>query len=93
MVPWPVPAKSTVSDGPVPVKQTTLAVMFPVTMAPDESTFPVLWFVFTVAETNALPHPSPVAVSNPEESTVTIPGVFEVHMAWAVTSLVTGGWI
>jgi hypothetical protein len=79
-VPEPAPAKFTVSVGcPVVVvlKQTTLAVIKPVTMAPVESRLLVPLFVVTVAETRVFPQANPVAVINPVESTVTMSGVFE----------------
>jgi hypothetical protein len=75
-LPEPVPAKSTVRVGPEPppepVKQTTFAVMTPVTMAPDDDRPASLLFVVTVAETREPPQDNPVAVSNPVELTVTI---------------------
>jgi hypothetical protein len=59
-VPEPLPAKLTVRIGdpppePVLAKQTTFAVVDPVTMAPDEDGPPALLFVVTVAETRE-PH-------------------------------------
>lgn len=100
-VPTPFPAKVSVNAGdpaPLPpplelVKQTTFAVMNPVTTAPDEVSPPALVFVVTVAEMSVPPHDAPVAVTRPVESTVTICGVFDVHVTWLVMSLVTGGWI
>ena len=98
-VPAPRPAKVRVRTGdPVPpplelVKQTTFAVMNPVTTAPDEESPPVLVFVVSVAETSVPPHDSPVAVSKPVASTVNICGVFELQVTWFVMSLVTGGWM
>ena len=92
-VPEPGPGKFTVRVGPEPVKQTTLAVILPVTNAPFEVRFPVLVLVVTVAETRAFPHASPVAVNRPAEFTVTISGVLESHVTWFVMSLVTGGWM
>jgi hypothetical protein len=89
-VPAPVPAKVTVKVGPVPVKQTTFAVIDPVTTAPDEDTVPAL-FVVTVAETREVPQTRPVAVKSPEEVTVTICVSFDAHVTWLVMSLVTGG--
>ena len=94
-VPKPAPVKSTVSvrfEPPeLPVKQTTFAVINPVTMASDDDRFPALLFVFTVAETRAFPQARPVGVSNPVGSTVTMSGVFEAQVTWAAMSLVTGG--
>ncbi|HXY02847.1 MAG TPA: hypothetical protein VEI49_04675 [Terriglobales bacterium] len=73
-----------VSDRPdlrrLPVKQVTFAVIVPVTIAPEEEIPPVLLFVFTVAEIKVFPQAWPVAVINPVELTVTICGVFEVHV-------------
>jgi hypothetical protein len=80
IVPVPPPAKTTVSACPVPVKQTTLTVMLPVMIAPVEEIFPVLLFVFRVAEIRLPPQELPVAVARPVESTVTIPGVFDAHV-------------
>jgi hypothetical protein len=91
IVPLPVPAKSTVTVGPVPLKHTTLAVMEPVTTAPDELKPPSLVFVVAVAETSVAPHKSPVAVSRPAEVTVNIWTVFDSQVTWFVMSLVTGG--
>jgi hypothetical protein len=76
-VPVPLPRNVTVNMGPapppVPLKHTTLAVMLPVTMAPEELRFPALVFVCTVAEIMApVPQTLPVAVSRPVELTVTI---------------------
>lgn len=93
MDPEPVPAKVTVRVGPAPLKQTTFAVIKPVTMAPVEDTFPMLLFVVTVADTRAFPQASPVAVSRPVELTVTRSCVFESQVTWSVMSLVTGGCI
>ena len=95
-LPVPAPAKATVSIGPeppepVPVKQTTFACIDPVTIAPDEDLFPVLPFVFTVAETRVPPQVTPVAVIRPVELTVTICMSFEPQVTWSVMSLVTGG--
>lgn len=95
-LPLPVPIKSTVRSGPeppvlVPVKQITFACMFEVTIAPDDERFPILWFVFTVAEIRVPPQAPPVAVIIPVESTDTMSGVFEAHVTWLVISLVTGG--
>jgi hypothetical protein len=91
-VPEPAPAKFTVRVGPEP-KQTTFAVMLPVTIAPDESRFPELLFVVTVAETRALPQATPVTTNKPAGVTVTMSSVFEFQMTWSVISLVTGGCI
>lgn len=91
IVPDPVPMKSTARG--MPVKQTTVPVMYPVTSAPCEDILPVLEFVVTVAETSALPQASPVATSSPVGVTVAILVVFEAHVTWLVMSLVTGGWI
>ncbi|GAC1437198.1 MAG: hypothetical protein NVS1B11_30460 [Terriglobales bacterium] len=60
-------------------------------MAPEEDKFPTLLFVVTVADTRVFPQSMPVEVITPEESTVTMPGVFEDHVTLAVISLVTGG--
>jgi len=75
----------------LPVKQTTFAVIVPVTTAPDEDMPPALLFVVTVAEIMEPPQALPVTVIRPVASTVTICGVFEVHVTWLVMSLVTGG--
>src|SRR6266480_4051079 len=92
-VPEPGPGeKFTVRVGPEP-KQTTFAVMLPVTIAPDESRFPELLFVVTVAETRALPQATPVTTNRPAGVTVTMSGVFEFQVTWSVMSLVTGGCI
>jgi hypothetical protein len=91
--PEPFPVKVTVRAGapaPPPL-HTTLAVMEPVTIAPDDEIPPELLFVFTVAEMIVPPHAAPVTVITPEESTVIICGVFELHVTWLVMSLVTGG--
>ena len=92
-VPDPAPAKVTVRAGPVPLllKHTTLAVMNPVTIAPDDEIPPELLLVFTVAEMIVPPHATPVTVITPAESTVIICGVFEVHVTWLVMSLVATG--
>jgi len=73
IVPAPLPTKLTVSAGPT--KHTTLAVMFEVTIEPDDG--PAL----IVAEINALPQARPAAVSTPFASTVAISGVFEAQVA------------
>jgi hypothetical protein len=58
-----------------------LAVIFPVTTAPDEDILlGALLFVVTVAKIRALPQASPVAVSRPFELTVTICGVFDCQV-------------
>jgi hypothetical protein len=49
--------------------------------------------VVTVAEIIVPPQDTPVAVISPVEFTVTICGVFELHVTWFVMSLVTGGWM
>jgi hypothetical protein len=90
IVPVPAPAKTTVSACPVPVKQTTLAVIKPVMIAPDDPTLPAL-LVVTVAEMREPPHSLPVAVARPVEFTVTRFGVFDAQVTWLVMSLVTGG--
>jgi hypothetical protein len=99
-VPEPVPTKATLrvdvpepEPDPVPVKQTTLAVMYPVTIDPLDLIPPALLLVFTVAETKVPPQTLPVAVIMPVEPTVTICGVFEAHVTRLVMSLVTGGWM
>lgn len=98
IVPDPLPKKVIVNAGfplppPEPVKQMTLAVMYPVTSAPDDEIPPELLFVLTVAETRVFPQAPPVAVIKPVELTVTICGVFEFHVASSVMSFVTGGWM
>jgi hypothetical protein len=75
------------------VKQTTFAVIDPVTMAPDEDSPPALLFVVTVAETREAPHAKPVAVSSPLEVTENICVSLDAHVTWFVMSFVTGGWI
>jgi hypothetical protein len=99
-VPEPLPPKATVRTGepapplPLLVKQTTFAVINPVTTAPDDDIPPALLPVLTVAEINVPPQDSPVAVSKPvAASTVNIWGVFDDQVAWFVMSFVTGGWI
>lgn len=93
-VPLPPPARATVRTGPdppeLPVKQTTLAVIDPVTIAPAEDTVPEL-FVVIVAETMVPPQSTPVAVTKPVELTVAMPGVPDAQVTWPVMSLVTGG--
>lgn len=93
-VPEPLPAKTTVRIGPpppLPVKHTTFAVIFAVTIAPDEDNPPALLFVVTVAETSEPPQAMPVAVSRPVGLTVNICVSFEAHVTWFVMSFVTGG--
>ena len=59
----------------------TLAVIFPVTMAPAEDMLlGALLFVVTVAKIRALPQASPVAVNRPVLLTVTICGVFDCQV-------------
>jgi hypothetical protein len=96
--PVPLPWKLTVRIGselppplPVLVKQTTLAVIFPVTIAPDEETPEPSAFVVTEAEISAPPHSKPVVVIKPVESIVNICGVSEFQVTLSVISLVTGG--
>jgi hypothetical protein len=98
-VPVPLPRKLTVNVGsapppplPVLVKQTTFAVMEPVTTAPEEDTPDPSALVVTVAETKVPPQARPVAVSKPVEVTVNISGVFDAQATWLVIFLVTGGW-
>jgi len=89
-VPLPFPEKAKLRIGaappppppppPVPVKQVTFPVMNPVTRAPEEEIPPALMFVVTVADTSVAPHASPVTVITPEELTVIICGVFDVHV-------------
>lgn len=86
-VPVPVPWNVSVMLGPEPPppplpdeKQVTLPVMEPVTNAPFDEIPPVLVFVVIVAEIKVPPQESPVTVSNPDESTVIICGVFEDHV-------------
>ena len=55
-VPAPAPEESIVTVGPVPVKQTTFAVINPVTAAPEDDTPDPSAFVVTEAETMAPPH-------------------------------------
>lgn len=90
IVPAPFPAKPAEIACPVGVKQTTLAVMKPVTIAPEAVRLPSL-LVCKVAETRAFPQVPPVAASTPFASTVTIAGVFDVQTTFFVMSLVTGG--
>jgi len=90
--PDPVPPRFTVRAAVVP-GQMTLAVIFPVTTAPDEDILlGALLLVITVAQIRALPQASPVAVIRPVELTVTICGVFDDQVTWPVMSLVAGGW-
>ena len=82
-IPVPVPEKPSVRVGSppppplVPVKQTTLAVIKPVTIAPDADRPLASAFVCTVAEIRVPPQGPPVTVIRPVEFTVTICGVFE----------------
>ena len=96
-VPVPAPRKLTARlnppPPPEPVKQTTFAVMLPVTIAPDEDTLLLLLLVLKVAETREPPQALPVAVSRPVELTVASCGVFDAQITWPVMSLVAGGWI
>jgi len=95
-VPEPLPGKIIVKIGPpppLPVKHTTFAVIFAVTIAPDEDNPPALLLVVTVAEISEPPQAKPVAVSKPVELTVTICVSFEAHVTCFVMSLVTGGWM
>jgi len=73
-VPVPLPKKVMVKITlfAPPVKQTTLAVMLPVTMAPEELRPLGSLLVWSVAETTELPQALPVAVSNPVELRVKI---------------------
>jgi hypothetical protein len=78
--PVPPPEKITVRTGsdppplpplPLPVKQTTSAVIYAVTTAPDDDTPEPSWFVVTEAETRPPPQSTPVATIRPVELTVT----------------------
>src|SRR5580693_1298274 len=96
--PVPLPWKLTVRIGselppplPVLVKQTTLAVILPVTIAPDEETPEPSLFVVNEAEISAPPQRKPVVVIKPVELMVNICGVLEAQVTWLVISLVTGG--
>ena len=98
-VPVPLPEKLTVKVGPappppllVPSKQTTFAVMLPVTTAPDDDTPDPSALVVTVAETKVAPQTKPVAVSKPAGVMVNICGSLEAQVTWLVISFVTGGW-
>jgi hypothetical protein len=98
MLPEPAPAKVTVRTGvpepeppPLLPKQTTFAVMLPVTIAPDEDLPPALLFVVTVAVMREFPQAKPVAVIRPAELTVTTCGLLEAQVTWFVMSFVTGG--
>lgn len=93
MLPVPGPKKFTVRIGPVLLRHATFAVMYPVTIAPDEDMFPALVFVVTVAETRAFPQARPKGDSRPVELTVTMFGVLEAQVTWSVMSLITGGWM
>jgi hypothetical protein len=77
----------------VVVGQTTVAVIVPITAAPDEEMFPLLVFVVTVAVISELPHAWPVAAITPAELTVTICGVLEAQTTSSVMFFVTGGWM
>lgn len=97
-VPVPLPIKLTARIGaappppPVLVKQTTLAVMKPVTTAPEEDTPEPSEFVVTVAEIKVFgPQTTPVAVISPPELTVTSWLSLVVQVTRSVMSLVTGG--
>jgi hypothetical protein len=97
-VPVPLPRKLTVRIGaapplpPVLVKQTTLAVMEPVTTAPEEDTPDPSAFVVSVAEIRVFgPQTTPVAVISPVELTVTSWLSLDAQVTWLVISLVTGG--
>ena len=97
-VPEPLPVNVKVNAGlpaplPEPVKQVTFPVIYPVIIAPEDEIPPVLEFGFTVAETSVAPQARPVTVSSPEESTVIICGVLELHVTLPVMSFVTGGWM
>ncbi|HXJ88628.1 MAG TPA: hypothetical protein VMS18_17540 [Candidatus Binatia bacterium] len=97
-VPDPLPVNVNVNAGlppplPEPVKQVTFPVIYPVMIAPDDEIPPVLEFVVTVAETNVAPQAPPVTVRSPDESTVIIWGVLELHVTLPVMSFVTGGWM
>ena len=78
--PVPAPMNVIVRVADVPEKQVTFAVIVPVTREPEEPIPPVLLFVVTVAETNELPHETPVATNTPLGLTVTIWVSFEVHL-------------
>jgi hypothetical protein len=97
-VPVPLPRKLTVRIGaalpppPVLVKQTTLAAMEPVTIAPEEDTPDPSAFVVSVAEIRVFgPQTTPVAVISPVELTVTSWLSLDAQVTWLVISLVTGG--
>ena len=94
-VPVPVPRiltpRAALDPPEVPVKQTTLAFISAVIIAPVEGRLPALWLVETVAEMRVPPQARPVAVINPEELTMTIWVSFEAQVTLSVMSLVTGG--
>jgi hypothetical protein len=86
-VPVPLPRKFTVRVGSAPppplvllVKQTTFAVMYPVTIAPEDDRPDPSLLVWTVAETRVPPQARPVAVSRPDEFTVNICVSFEAQV-------------
>lgn len=100
-VPVPLPRKLTVRIGAAPppppplvsVKQTTLAVMEPVTTAPEEDTPDPSAFVVSVAEIRVFgPQTTPVTVISPVELTVTSWLSLDAQVTLSVISLVTGGW-
>ncbi len=71
-VPAPAPDESIVTVGPVPVKQVTVAVIDPVTTAPDEDTPDPSELVVVSAVIRTFgPQTTPVAVISPVEFTVT----------------------
>ena len=93
--PVPVPANVTVRiAAPLfePVKQTTFAVIFDVTRAPDDVRLPALELVVTVAETRDVPQLFPTAVNKPVGLTMTIWGSLDPQTTSFVMSFVTGGW-
>jgi hypothetical protein len=97
-VPVPPPRKLTVRIGAAPppplvlVKQTTLAVIEPVTTAPEEDTPDPSAFVVRVAEIRVFgPQTAPVTVISPVELTVTSWLSLDAQVTWSVISLVTGG--
>lgn len=92
IVPVPVPAKSIVTVGPVPVKQTTLAVMLPLTTAPEADRPEASALVCRAAEMIEPPHALPVTVNKPLDVTVMACGKLDAQVTWFVISLVTGGW-
>lgn len=97
-VPVPPPRKLTVRVGSAPpppllvlVKQTTFAVMYPVTMAPDVDRPDPSVLVCKVAETSVAPQALPVAVSKPAGVTVNICVSVEAQVTLLVMSFVAGG--